>query len=178
MKDVSDWDRLMHKRRDDIKQAEERGDHAMVSRLRDEHIEYECMDACIQMFRDGGRLDYYEEVAGRAEKVSPEFAKMLKTAVAKRRNLEKTRKPYDYKGTLRKMEEEVRCAEQSGDHAMVSRLRDEHIEFQCMNEALVNLPNRRQQITHYEGVAERVERVNPEFAKTLRKAAARLRNMA
>ena len=175
MEDGTGWDRLVHKMRDDIRQAQESGDHAAACRLQDEFVEYECMDACIQLFRDGGRLDYYEEVAGRAEKTSPEFAKTLKNAVESRRDLERSCKPYDYGDMLRKIDKDAERAERRGDHAAACRLRDEYVEFECMNKALEKMPNVRQQITHYGEVADRIERINPSIAKTLRKAATRLR---
>ena len=171
----SGWGRSIRKMRDDIKQAQESGDHTLARRLQDKFTRYECMDAFIQMFRNKGRLDYYEEVAGRAEKTSPELAKMLKNAVSMHRELEKTRKPYDYRGMLCKMDDDVRRAERRGDHVTARRLRDKYVEFECMNEAVEKMPSMQQQITHYEGIAVRVERINPNIAKTLREATARLR---
>ena len=173
--DESNWDQSIRRMQDDIRQAQESGDHEAARKLQDGFVKYECMDAGLQLLRNKGRLDYCEEVAARAEKVSPGFAKTLKKAVAKYRELEKTRKPYDYQGMLRKMDEDVKRAEQRGDHETARVLRDRYVEFECMNKAMKRMPDMQQQITHYEGIAARVELINPAIAKTLREAAARLR---
>lgn len=70
------WVAEMKSKRDDIKRAEQSGDHVLVAKLQDEYAELECMDACVRILNDYRSLDRYEKIAKRAEHISPRFSNL------------------------------------------------------------------------------------------------------
>ena len=81
------WAKQLSAKRDEMLRAEKRGDTSLTAKLRDEHTELECMDACVRIIRDDGPLDHYVEIAKRAEHVSPWFSKALLESVTLKRKL-------------------------------------------------------------------------------------------
>ena len=169
------WAEQLSAKREEMLLAEKNGNASLVAKLRDEHTELECMDACIRIIRDGGPLDHYTEIAKRAEHISPWFSKALLKSVAKYKNLPD--RPNNYEKELQALEKEIHRAEKNGNASLVAKLRDEHTELECMD-ACIRIIRDGGPLDHYTEIAKRAEHISPWFSKALLKSVARKQNLS
>ncbi len=149
----------MKSKLDDIRRAEQNGNHTIITKLQDEYAELECMDACVRILSDRGPLDRYEEIAKRAEHASPWFAGALMRSVEQLRVLDR---PCFYEAEMRAVKEKIGRA----DGRELVKLQKEYAELECMD-ACVRILSDRGPLDRYEEIAKRNEHISPWYSNHL-----------